>query len=49
MQSVCLHSSDSPDACVPINPVSTNGICSPKAAAENLGPNNAKLHEISSV
>jgi hypothetical protein len=25
------------NACVPINPVATNDICSPKAAAKNLG------------
>jgi hypothetical protein len=39
--------SDFPNACVPINHVATNGICSPEAVAENLGQNSEDLREIS--
>jgi hypothetical protein len=35
--------SDFSNACVPINPGATNGICLPKAAAENLGQNHEEL------
>jgi hypothetical protein len=34
---------------VPINSGATNGICSPKVAAKNLGQNHEELQEISNV
>jgi hypothetical protein len=41
--------SDFSNACVPINSSATNGICSPEAAAENLGQNHEELQEMSSI